>query len=111
MATDKTGDAVTDKSVRKTPKPKIIKKLAPIVIKFSATISAIKINTRNTTVGLALPATASKQVSRLMESKAPDTYLEVTVVVKRKEKKVKDGKEKRDGYRGNRRKKRYPYTS
>jgi hypothetical protein len=78
----------------------------PARIKFPATIGHIEINSRGAKLGLLIPESHLVQISQLMQSKTPDTLLEIVATVKTI--KVKDGKEK-NGQRRNRRRERFPY--
>jgi hypothetical protein len=80
----------------------------PVCIKFPATIGHIEINSRGAKVGLLIPESHLVQISQLMQSKMPDTLLEIVATVKII-KQVKDGKEK-NGKRRNRRRERFPYN-
>jgi hypothetical protein len=93
-----------NKSVRKKPAKDTNKKID--TIKFTAIIGALKVTSRSSNVTLAIPLSDNKAVSRLMESRLPDQYLEIVATIKKKVKKVKDGK--KDDSRS-RKRRRYPY--
>lgn len=55
-------------------------KQAPI--KFSATIASVEIKSRGAKVGLLIPASEMTQVSQLIQSKLPNTFLHIVAIVK-----------------------------
>ena len=69
----------------------------PTRIKFPAAIGHIEINSHSAKVSLLIPDSHMAQVSELMQSKMPNTYLEIIATVKKKkvEKKVTEKKLKR----------------
>jgi hypothetical protein len=90
----KSGKAKQGKSTRKKLADKTPKQ-API--KFSASIEKMESNSRGTKLGLLIPDSHMQAVGVLMQSRLPDTYLEIVVVVrdvkveKKKSKKPKRG--------------------
>jgi len=72
-------DSGEAKHGKKTPKKAGISS-KPARIKFPATLGHIEINSRGAKVGLLIPDSHMTQISELMQSKTPDTFLEIVAV-------------------------------